>query len=199
MDSRLWRVLLCQLDHTRRDIVESGAIQACIRALERFQTHPGVHAAGCIVIGLLWSVPDVRKAVVDGGGLKAVTDTMQDYPLDGDIQQRGCYALFCLLSGESSWAESAVDIGCIEAVICAMENLRDDPKVQEFGCQFLCALAKSHNGRAYYKRIVAAKGLVAVVEALRIHKDNAIVVRVAGNANQAILDAAAPPSSSSAP
>jgi hypothetical protein len=183
----LTNIALCKLDHARRDIIESGGVKACIRALARFRASPCMQLAGCNMIGNLWLSPDVRKAVADAEALTAVFNAMNDHKSSLCIQRKGCYALVALLRGESSWAEAAVNIGCLDAVIDAIGKHRYDAEVQQHGFQFLCALAKSHDD--YRNRIIDAKGLIAVAEAQRIHKDNTAVVRAAENANACLSSA----------
>jgi hypothetical protein len=163
----------CKLDRGRvhQAIVEVGGLKACLFAMERYPNNLFVQAAGCHLIGNLWCCLDVRKDVVDGGGLTKVLQAMDKYKGEKCVQSWGCYALSSLSSTRS---KALVDAGCIEIVIPAMENHPDDAVLQMHACQFLSIIAKHH--KDYRNRIIDAKGLTAVAEARRVHKDKANLV-----------------------
>jgi hypothetical protein len=181
----LMRISLCGLDDARRDIIEIGGIKCCRRALEQFPEKSSVQTAGCKLIRNLWITPDVRRSVVTGGGLTIVLNAMDKLKTDRNVQNNGCKALFALLCDESTWAKKAVDAGCIEVVIAAMENCPHDADLQVYGCKFLIALAQISQDYCC-GRIIDAKGLVAVVEAKRIHPEDERVLSEVRRAVQAI-------------
>lgn len=153
---------------------------------------------------------DVPKKVMNQGGLAAVIRAMENHEENAQVQYRACRALFVLLRNESSppttipgccWARAVVDVGSIGLVIAAMNNHADNAKIQIIACDFLSSLAKKKKKKQgnnndgdeeededYYYRnlIVDAKGLGPIVEARRIHKDNAQVKLAARNALKVI-------------
>jgi hypothetical protein len=129
---------------------------------------------------------DIRKKVVDEGGLKAVVKAMEENEENSEVQRWGCFALLHLLSEESSpWAKMAVDAGGIGLAIAAMNNRPDAATLQRYGCKFLCRLSKA-NKQNYRVAILDAKGLIPVGEALRIHQNNKHVKQTAQDALAAI-------------
>lgn len=112
-------------DNARQHIIDIGGLDSCIQALnDKHSSHrgeddccPSLQAAGCNLIGSLWLRPDVRKSVVDKGGLAAVLKAMENHKQNELVQSVGFKALFTLLRLESMWDKVAVDAGSIEAVV----------------------------------------------------------------------------------
>jgi hypothetical protein len=138
----------------------------------KFSQNSFLQAYGCCLIGNLWLRPGLRRSVVDDGGLANVIVN------NAVVQQEGIWALSMLLDGyddSTTFAEtmSGVVAECMEHVISAMANHADYAEIQMYGCDFLFQLSSKH--WIYRNRIIQVKGLVAVVEAMRIHTGNAYV------------------------
>lgn len=167
-------------------IVASGGLQACLQALDENPCSPDMQRAGLCLIGNLWWYPNNRKTAVDQGGLTAVMNAMKKHKQNTKVQYHVCYALrtFVSLDESPTWAKAAVDAGTIEAVIEAMGNHSDHVELQKEGCMFLTIVARSNDD--YRNMILDAKGLVPIVEALRIHKHNKQIAAEAWKALNAI-------------
>jgi hypothetical protein len=63
---------------SKPDIVAIGALTRCLEAMKRNNNTDDtiLQARRCQLIGALWSFPNIRKKVVDEGGLKAVIKAM---------------------------------------------------------------------------------------------------------------------------
>jgi hypothetical protein len=179
-------------------VLKAGGLEASLSAFYRFHHNIVLQRAICKLIGNLWmfrkqnnsshnkkscSSTARRQRVVDAGGLKAVIRAMKGHPQNRDVQRRACYALQSLVrtgtssstSTSSSFVRSAVKAGGVKLVILAMNNHLGDAgagagckELQLDACRFLHRVAKDSNGK-YRAKIVKAKGLVAIGEALRVH------------------------------
>jgi intracellular sulfur oxidation DsrE/DsrF family protein len=174
-------------DETEMGIIYSGGFDRCIRALDLHSDHPGLQAAGCVLIANLWCCPDARQTVLDEHGLAVVLDAMEHNSHDEDVQRAGLDALINLLTPRHAATDVklVVDNGGIELAVKAMENHPTFAEVQTQGCSLLASIAMCNNGE-YRNRIIQAKGLVAVVEAKRNHQDNDHVLNSVRDAVKAI-------------
>ena len=74
------------------------------------------------------------KALVTAGALEAVIHCMQSHPGHVGVQAEGCFALACLVAGESAHIVRAAEAGGIAAILTAMAQHRDSTEVQQNGC-----------------------------------------------------------------
>jgi hypothetical protein len=175
----LARISCCKFDNISiaQDIIAVGGLKGCLAAMEQRsddnndnKKSTNIQSYGCLLIHNLWICKDVRKNVVDEGGLKAVVNAMTDFDQDATVQRSGCFALKALLWEEHTWAEAVINAGCAGLVITAMNNHANDPELQVHGCEFLSRISKVSED--YRNMILKDKCLVPIVEALRIHNDN---------------------------
>jgi hypothetical protein len=186
----LSNIFCCKLGNFKPNVIAVGGLQACLEAMKRHDNGDvfGVQASGCGFIGHLWFVVHIRKKVVDEGGLKAVITAMGANKENKVVQRWGCFALNTLLRVESSWAGTLVNAKGIDLVIAAMNAHPNHADLQAKGCDFFILLSKAQYGAGpdYRKLILDGKGLIPVVEAQRIHRDNPTVMAAVRAAYAAI-------------
>jgi hypothetical protein len=179
----LWRCAL-----VRRTIVKEGGLATVVNAIKNQKHETNVMVQAFAVHALLTLLLHEDR----GSGATDAVD--HELPVnDDDEEKKAC-------------AKAVVDAGAIPAVILAMENHGTMAKLQQDACQLLGILARTKTTKTsstsassstssrygdddeyqYRNAIIEAKGLVAIVEARRIHKDDAKVVEQARNAARAI-------------
>jgi hypothetical protein len=177
-------------------IMAVGGLKACLSAMERHDgTSALVQERGCCLIGTLFSLPELRKKIVDKGGLKAVINAMEKNQENAGVQREGCFAIQALLYEESketksweltdgfvnsTWAEAVVTVGSIARVIFAMNTHPGNAHLQMYCCKCFSRLSKTHV--AYRDAIIKANGLGSVGQAVHYHKDNEQIKRAARKA-----------------
>jgi hypothetical protein len=176
----LANISLCILQDFKPNILADGGLEYCVSVMVKNPCNSFLQAYGCCLIGNLWLPPELRARIVDGGGLVVVMTALKQNQQDARVQQEGVWALSVLLHYSTTWAIVAADCGCIELVIYAMNNHPDHSEIQMYGCDFLSHLSFGH--WSYRNTIIEARGLVSVVEAMRIHSGNAQVKHAAQRA-----------------
>jgi hypothetical protein len=180
----LANISCCLIDDYKPDINEGGCLKCAIWA-KRHVAHSPVQRDGCILlIGNLFTHPMLRQGIVDKGGHKAVINARKHCKQSALVQHHECRALNKLLHDESpTWAKAATDLS--GPVISAMETHLNDFEIQYTACLFLTSLSNANDD--YRNMVLDADGLVPVVRALRVHKDNAPVKHAARMAFDAMI------------
>jgi hypothetical protein len=192
------------IEDVLEDIVETtDGLVACISAMKRHEKDVDMQVAGLQLIGRLWGCNGQTKnlwkkhVAVEAGGIPAVVHAMRQHVKDENVQVHAIHALDTLLfhvydEDSKSWAwanQAVVEAGSIALVVDAMERHVSHAMLQVYACQFLGTLADAsgdNDDDDYRNQIMDARGLTAVVEARRFHKNDARVVAEARYAARVI-------------
>ncbi len=161
-----------------------GDVAGIVRLLTE-ATAADVHRHGCRSVWEMvrptreTSYADANKehaeALVTDGALEAVIHCMQSHPGHVGVQAEGCFALACLVAGESAHQVRVAEAGGIAAILTAMAQHRDSTKVQCNGCMALGDVA--WNNAANQRTIAEKGGVEAVFHAMTQHSHHEQVQR----------------------
>jgi hypothetical protein len=212
-------------ERENESFLKLGGLWRVLRAMELFHNDPVVLGPACWFIGnvvdqaLLQQQQDSSSSMLGDCCLQATISAMTAHPTSVAVQEYGCYVLrnYIVRAPGTLGAKLVVDAGGIECVIAAMfHHVHVDVDVLTEGCTVLTKLAEM-NLPQHCKRIIEAKGLVALSEIIRIynnqqqqdndknkHKDNdnddgasVLLVEKASRAMHSILLVQSSPSTSS--
>eukprot|EP00961_Rhodomonas_salina_P009530 129322-Rhodomonas_salina.1 len=147
----------------RQEIAETaGMVEDVVSAMQFCDEQQ--HIAGSTLLRCLAKSEDLRKMIVDEGGVAAILHGMSKS--QPEAVAAGCRALRALAKDCKSLTQIARDDG-IKSVVAAMQGLKGDGTVQKEGCELLCYLGFCQPNLR--ERIVWAGGVEAVVHSFRHH------------------------------
>jgi hypothetical protein len=129
------------------------------------------------------------KALVTAGALEAVIHCMQSRPEHVGVQTEGCFALMCLVAGESAHQVRVAEAGGIAAILTAMAQHRDSTEVQIYGCLALGNVAG--NNDANQRTIAEKRGIDIILTAMQQHPGSTEVQQEGCNALAVVAHSAA--------
>ena len=209
-------------------LVSAGGIKAIVAVMDAHLNNAIIQESGCLALANItaadetkWKVlrnitakvlrnitanaDEIKRKVVDEGGIKAVVAAMNAYLNNATIQIRGCAALGNIAALAENQPKVAAAKG-IEAVVAAMEahlkyadvqEYLKNAVVQENGCRALRNIAALAENQP---KVAAAKGIEAVVAAMRRYPKNIEIQQQGYSALWNIADdGEIPPSYVSAP
>ena len=109
--------------------------------------------------GIVAGGPNLLRAVVATGGLKAIIGAMRSHSSVVEVQERGCRALSFIAQSSTRLGKAVVTARGLEAVVAAMKMHAGALEVQAQGCAALVGVACLDS--AYSHIILEAGGLSA--------------------------------------
>jgi hypothetical protein len=113
-----------------------------VSAMQVARNESAVQYRGCRALAYLaYQSSGNQAAIVEAGGIDAVTAAMNRFSNDKNVQRYGCRALYNLMVDDNVTNQAAIrEAGGNELVTAAMSRLSDESDLQRLGCAILTAL-----------------------------------------------------------
>ena len=154
-----------------RDLVQEGAVEVIVAAMEAHPMNHGVCVKGCSALHALATNCDEISSLIDFKAGEVVLKTMSRFLMDVPMQHAGLQALVVLAADEKS-CQALFDLNIVQVVLAAMRSHPAAAEVQFFGCMVVVAMSKL---RDFSLLFASEGGMETIVCATGAHIENADV------------------------
>ena len=151
-------------DAAKSVICKLGAIEEVVKAMQKNPNARKVQDHGC---RFMRSIACYEGFEPTHDIILCVINAMRSYIHDGDMQERGCAALWNITANESSGA-SITETGGVQVILDAMKNHRHHEGAQEHAIGALWNLAV--RAERLREEIFAAGGIELIVKGMATHR-----------------------------